>query len=267
MGLVVFLSFTKWNGVSPITLIGLGDWRRLVADPQILSSLWISVQYTVGTWVVQTALAMTIGVWAAGRQRFRAVLSSIFFLPLLFSSAAIAVVWVVLLDPNFGIVGWLGSKVGFSAFDPLGSPHGALLMVVLVTAWQFVPFHTLLYQGATRGIPKVLYDMAALDGCNGLKKFLHVTLPHLRNTIVTSSVIIIVGSLTAFETVLILTNGGPGTATYTLPFDMYTIGFTNTQLGYGSAIAVVLVVVATAISLILVRVTGYARMRSTLEGM
>lgn len=267
MGLVFYLSFTSWNDVNPIKWIGLGNWRRLIDDAQVRSSLWISIQYTIGTWVVQTAIAMSIGVWAAGRQRFRAVLSSIFFLPLLFSSAAIAVVWVVLLDPNFGIVGWLGSKFGFAGVDPLGSPRGALLMIVLVSAWQFIPFHTLLYQGAARGIPTVLYDMAALDGCNGASRFWHVTLPHLRNTIVTSSVIIIVGSLTAFDTVLILTNGGPGTATYTLPFYMYTVGFSNSQLGYGSAIAMVVVVMATAISLILVRVTGYARMRSTLEGM
>jgi len=267
MVLVVVLSFASWNGVSAIRFIGLGNWTRLVNDPQIAKSLVITGELTLGTWIVQQVLGMAIGVWAAGRQRFRAVLSSIFFLPLVFSGAAIAIVWLVLLDPNFGIVSWLGPTLGLRSFDPLGSPHGALLMVILVGSWQFVPFNTLLYQGAARGIPTVLYDAAAIDGCTGARQLLHVTLPHLRNTMVTSSVINIVGSLTAIEGVLILTQGGPGTATYSLPYYMYNEGFVGNALGYGSAIAVIVVLLASVFAFLLVRVTGYARMRSTLEGL
>jgi xylobiose transport system permease protein len=96
--------------------------------------------------------------------------------------------------------------------------------------------------------------------------FRHITLPQLRNTVVTSSTIMIVGSLTYFETVLLLTDGGPGGATRVLPYVMYRTGFSNYELGYASAIATVLVMLGTGLSLLIVRFSGFAKMRSTLEG-
>lgn len=264
---VVYLSFTSWSGLGSPSLTGGANWAQLVHDPQFWQSLKLSAIFIVSSWVVQTVASLLIGVWAAGRQAGRAVMSAIFFLPLVLSSTAIAITWQVLLDPNFGLAGWLGPKIGFPSGNIIGSANGALLMVIFVGAWQFIPFHTLLYQGAARQVPAILYDAATIDGAGRYQQFWHVTLPLVRNTIVTSSLIILVGSLTSFETVLILTQGGPGTATRILPYEMYTAGFNSYQYGYGSAIAVVLVVVATILSILMTRLTGYSRMRSTLEGL
>lgn len=267
MVLVVYLSFTSWEGLGIPKLNGLANWQRLLHDGQIWQSVRLTIVFTVASWLVQTALAMLLGVWAAGHQRNRAVLSAIFFLPLILSSTAIAITWSVLLDPNFGLAGWLGPKLGFASGNIVGDPQGALMMVILVGSWQFIPFHTLLYQGAARTVPQVLYDAAMIDGAGRVHQFVHVTLPLLRNTFVTSSIIMVVGTLTSFETVLILTKGGPGTSTRILPYQMYAEGFQSYHMGYGSAIALVLVVVATALSLVMVRLSGFARMRSSFEGL
>ena len=264
---VVYLSFTSWSGLGSPALTGAANWKQLVHDPQFWQSLRLSAIFIVSSWLIQTVISLLIGVWAAGKQRGRAVMSAIFFLPLVMSSTAIAITWQVLLDPNFGLAGWLGPKVGFPSGNIIGSPDGALLMVIFVGAWQFIPFHTLLYQGAARQIPRVLYDAAITDGAGRYQQFWHVTLPLVRNTVITSSLIILVGALTSFETVLILTQGGPGTATRILPYEMYSEGFNSYQYGYGSAIAVVLVVVATILSVLMTRLTGFSRMRSTLEGL
>ena len=143
----------------------------------------------------------------------------------------------------------------------------AVFAIVLVVAWQFVPFHALLYQAGTRNIPRMLYDAAVVDGATRWELFWFVTLPQLRNTIITSSTLMIVGSLTYFETILLLTNGGPGDATYLLPFLMYQEGFRQYEMGFAATIAAVLVILGTTLSLLIVRFSGFGRMRSTLEGL
>jgi xylobiose transport system permease protein len=257
MALAFYLSFTKWDGLGDPKPVGLANWQKLLDDPRLTQSLGITVALTAASWVFQTVVALLLGVWAAGHQRNRAVLSAIFFVPFLLSSTAISILFYALLDPNFGII----------QKDTLGSTSGAFLAIVFVGGWQFIPFHTLIYQGGARQIPEVLYQAAAIDGAGRYRQFFSITLPQLRHTITTSTVLLIVGSLTYFETVLILTKGGPGTDTAILPYLMYEAGFKSYDFGYASAIASTLVVAATVLSLILVRLTGFGGMRSTREGM
>ncbi|GLU48593.1 carbohydrate ABC transporter permease [Nocardiopsis ansamitocini] len=267
MVLVAYLSFTDWDGLATPAPTGLDNWTRLVADPVMRQAVVLSLALTAATWAVQTPIALLLGVWAAGPQRNRAVLSAVFFFPLLLSSAAIAVLWKSLLDPNFGPVARISDALGMGSGNILGTSTGAFTAVVFVSAWQFIPLHALLYQGGARQIPAVLYQAAEVDGAGRLLRFRHITLPQLRATITTSSVLMVVGALTYFDTVLILTQGGPGTDTTIVPYLMFWTGFRGYELGYASAIAFTLVVVATTASLLMVRLTGFGAMRSTREGM
>ncbi|HEX6339529.1 sugar ABC transporter permease [Umezawaea sp.] len=264
MVLVVVLSFTSWDGLGTPQPNGVDNWARLADDGQAYDAVGRTAILMVVSWLVQTPIALLIGVWAAGRQRSRAVLSSIFFLPLLLSTAAIALLWQVMLDPNFGVLQSLGGPLGDVQF--LGNPSIVLYTVAFVITWQYVPFHTLLYQGAARAIPKTLYEAATIDGAGRVRQFFHITLPQLRYTIITSSILMIVGSLTTFDTVLILTNGGPGTASRIAPLHMYITGFSGFEMGYASTMAVLLVVVGTGLSLLVMRVTGFRSMTSQQEG-
>ncbi|MHA7189125.1 carbohydrate ABC transporter permease [Arthrobacter sp. MDT2-16] len=262
---VAVLSFTSWSGLGDPEFVGLENWETLIADPVMLKSLWLSLLFIVLGVVTQTPLSILLGVWAAGHQRNRAVLSAIYFIPLLLSSAAISVLWRALLDPNFGLPGqlpWL-----FGDGNLLGTQAGAIGVLIFVGMWQFTPFHTLIYQGAAKGIPPVLYQAASIDGAGMMRQFFSITLPQLRNTAITSIILMVVGGLTTFETVLILTNGGPGTDTTITAFYMYQEAFQSFDFGVGSAIALVLVVVATLISLVVVKVSGYDKMNSSLEGL
>ncbi|MGP4111096.1 carbohydrate ABC transporter permease [Streptomyces sp. 4N509B] len=272
MFVVLYLSFTSWDGIASPSWVGMDNWSRLIEDDGMRNAIWLSLLLTVFTWVFQTPIALLLGVWAAGRQRNRAILSSIFFVPLLASSVALALMWGTLFDPNFGLArySWYETMIGWFGIegrDLLGSEQGALAAVLFVTAWQFIPFHTLIYQGGARQIPRSLYEAATIDGAGTVRQFFAITLPQLRNTIVTSTVIMIVGALTYFDTVLVLTDGGPGDATTIVPFLMYDQGFKAADFGYASTVATALVITATAISLLLVKLTGFNRMRSTREGM
>lgn len=263
---VVVLSLTHWNGLGSPHWAGLANWRALVHDPAVPHGIRITLLLTVLSWAIQTPAALLIGVWSAGPQRNRAVLSAVFFLPLLLSLAAIALSWKALLDPNFGLPAGIASTLGVSAPSLLGG-GGALYVVALIISWQWIPFHTLIYQAAARQIPTTLYEAAELDGAGRLRTFFSITLPQLRNTVVASSVLMVVGSLTYFETILLLTGGGPGDATEVLPLHMYRKGFIGFDMGYASALAVLLVVAGAALSLAIVRASGYHRMTSQREGM
>ena len=257
---VVYLSFTSWNGLTAPKFTGTANWSEFFKDGTIWQATWITAALLVGNMLVQAPISVLLGVWSAGFQRNRAVLSAIFFLPLLFSTAATAVMWRQLLDPNFGVP----AKIGH--LNVFGGQWSSIAALILVTSWQYIPFHTLIYQGAARAIPRSLYEAAEIDGAGRVQQFARITLPQLRNAIITSTTFMVIGGLTAFDIVLLLTDGGPGTDTSILPFKMYQTAFQTYDFGYGSAIAVFLLALATGISLILVKASGYDKMRSTMEG-
>jgi len=268
MIVVVVLSFTNYNGISSPHYTGLANWSRFLHDSTTHHAIWISLEIMVLSWLIQTPIALLLGVFISGRQRYRSVLAAVYFVPLLFSAAAIGITWKNLLDPNFGLLANLTHRLHMSWFPVswLGNPGLALYMIIFIIAWQFIPFHMLLYQAGARQIPHSIYEAAEIDGAGRVRQFLRITLPLLRNTIVTSSVLILVGSLTYFDLVFIVTGGGPGFATRLLPLDMYINGFERTDMGYASAISVVLVAAALTLSLLLIRITGFGRFRSSHEG-
>ena len=200
----------------------------------------------------------------AGRQRYREFLSVLYFLPMLFSAAAIGIAFKALLDPNFGLSQAFDAAV--LRQDWLGRPDLAFTVVVVVISWSFIPFHSLLYQAGVRQIPQSMYEAATLDGAGTVRKFFSITLPQLKYTIVTSSTLMLVGSLTYFDLVFSLTGGGPGTATRILPLDMYLTGFRSNQMGEASVLAVILVAVGLTLALGLQRLTGAEKMESQAEG-
>src|SRR6266700_2639332 len=195
----IALSLFRWNGLGTPHWAGASNWIQFAHDPLARQALTVTAKVVVLSWVLQTPISMALGLFTAGRQRYRSVYATLYVLPLLLSTAIIALI-----------------------------------------AWQFIPFHTLLYQMGRRQIPGVLYEAARLDGASPAQMFWRVTLPQLRYTIVTSSTVIIVGSLTYFDIVYIMTNGGPGYTTRVLSLDMYQAAFQQNEFGYASVLAVVI---------------------------
>jgi len=264
----LFLSFTRWNVVGAIHWAGLANWSTFLHDPTAHRSLLVTFELAGLSWVIQTPLAMALGIFVAGTQRYRAIYAAIYLIPLLLSTAGLALMWQGVLIPEFGGLAWIGVHLHMAFLNQnwLGSTHLALFTIIAILTWQFVPFHTLIYQAGRRSVPAELYDAAIVDGASVVQTFLHVTLPQLRYTIVTSSTLIVVGSLTYFDIIYILTLGGPGDATRVLAMDMYNVGFMQTEFGYASVLAVVLGAIGIAIAVGLVRMTGFGRMEGTQEG-
>jgi raffinose/stachyose/melibiose transport system permease protein len=253
---VVALSFTTWDGIGQIHPSGLTSWRATLSDPGLPHALWVTFLIMALSWVAQTPLSILLGVFIAARKRYRGLLAVLYFIPLLLSSAAISITFKALLDPNFG----LGSGLGIDALnqDWLGNSTLAVGVLVFVVSWQFIPFHSLIYQGAVRQIPTSMYEAAQIDGAGRMRTFFSITLPQLKYTILTSSTLMVVGSLTFFDLIYVLTAGGPGDATRVLALEMYQKGFQANLMGPASAIAVILVLVGLALALALRRLGGRA---------
>lgn len=262
----VALSLTQWDGLGTPSPVGLSNWSDVLSDPITWRTVKLSLIVMVGSWVIQTPLSLLIGVWIAGHGRTRAVLGTIFFLPLLLSSAAVGLTFKNLLDPTFGLAAakWAGPVLGHNW---LGDQKTALLAVMLIVAWHFVPLHSLLYQAGARQVPRSLYEAASCDGAGRVKMFFTITIPQLRHTIVTSSTLMLVGSLTYFDLIFVLTQGGPGYATRILPLHMYLTGFQAADMGRASVIATILAILGLALSLTLTRLSGFTRMESQQEGL
>ncbi|MDN4609486.1 carbohydrate ABC transporter permease [Arthrobacter burdickii] len=261
---VLFLSFTHWNGLGAITWAGLESWRTALTDSVTLNALIVTVKIMVYSLVVQVPISLLLGVFTAGNQRYRAVLAVLYFVPLLLSSAAVAIAFKALLDPNFGM--GPGLHIPVLAQNWLGSADLVLFVVIFVIAWQFVPFHTLIYQGGVRQIPASFYEAAQIDGAGRIQQFFHITLPQLKYTIITSSTLMVLGSLAYFDLIFVLTAGGPGYATRLLPLHMYLTGFRANDMGAASALGVILVVIGLGLALVLQRLGGNSRSASQLEG-
>lgn len=260
---VLGLSFTTWDGIGEIRPSGLDSWLAVLSDPGLPHALGVTFLVMALSWLVQTPVSLLIGVFVAGVQRYRSVLAVLYFIPLLLSSAAIAITYKALLDPNFG----LGAELGLPLLqqDWLGRGGLAIGVVVFVVSWQFVPFHSLIYQGGVRQIPRSMFEAAELDGAGRVRQFFSITLPQLKYTVIASSTLMVVGSLTFFDLIFVLTEGGPGDATRVLALDMYKRGFQANLMGPASAIAVILVLVGLALALFMRRLGG-STTDSQLEG-
>ncbi|GAA2149514.1 carbohydrate ABC transporter membrane protein 1 (CUT1 family) [Humibacillus xanthopallidus] len=261
---VLLLSFTTWDGIGQVIPSGLTSWKATLSNPGLPHAMWVTFQVAVLSWLFQTPMSILLGVFLAGAQKYRAFLAVLYFIPLLLSSAAIAITFKALLDPNFGLGTGLG--LPFLSQDWLGEPTLALGVVVFVVSWQYIPFHSLIYQGAVRQIPTSMYEAAQIDGAGRIRQFFSITLPQLKNTIITSSTLMVVGSLTFFDLIYVLTAGGPGDATRVLALDMYKTGFQANLMGQASAIGVILVLVGLGLALLFRRLGGGDKTSSQLEG-
>ena len=251
---VLALSFTTWDGIGAIHPSGLTSWRNALSDPGLLNALWVTFEIMAFSWLVQTPISILIGVFLAAFKKYRGFLAVLYFVPLLLSSAAISITFKALLDPNFGIGEGLG--IGVLKQDWLGDPKLAIGVLIFVVSWQYIPFHSLIYQGAVRQIPVSMYEASQIDGAGRIRQFFSITLPQIKYTIITSSTLMVVGSLTFFDLIYVLTGGGPGDSTRALALEMYQTGFMANLMGPASAIAMILVLVGLLLASLLRRLGG-----------
>lgn len=252
---VIVLSLTDWQlGQSSLSFIGLGNYAQLFAD----RVFWISFVNTliyVGI-VVPGSVALGLGVALLIEQApgFRGFYRAAYFLPFTSTLIAMSVVWEFLLHPSVGLINLTLELFGFKGQDWLKNPSLALPTLCVIGIWQSIGFNMVLFLAGLKAIPRDLYEAAAVDGVDSAwERFRRITWPLLGP--VTLFVVVVSGirSFQVFDTVEVLTKGGPNKATEVLLYTMYTEGFGFFRTGYACAVTVVFLVLVLALTFVQAR--------------
>jgi len=254
--LLSFTDFDVYTVADPrrLRLIGLGNYARLLDDPRV----WTALRNTA--WFVAVAGPASIAVSLAAALavdatllRGRAMFRTIFFLPVVTTLVAVAVVWRYLYHPRYGLLNQLLGVAGIDPIDWLGDPAWALPALALLAVWKNFGFNMLVFLAGLQAIPERLFEAARLDGAGRWQQLRHVTLPMLAPTFVFVGVITTIGYLQLFAEPYVMTQGGPANSTLSVVLLMYEEGFRWWNLGYGAALAFVLFALILAVSLVQLR--------------
>ncbi|HWD39110.1 MAG TPA: sugar ABC transporter permease [Fimbriimonas sp.] len=243
------LSFTRYDAINSVHFTGVANYARLAGDPMVSLTLKKTALYVLLTLPTGLALSLAIALalnakWFAGRSVVRAL----YFLPNVTSLAAVAFVWQWILNPEFGLMNAGLRLLHLPSLGWLSDPVLAMPSVAAVSIWQGLGFTVLIYLSGLRNIPEEVYEAARIDGAGGWPTFANITWPLLTPTTMFLSIMGMIGGFQVFQSVYIMTGGGPLDATRVYLFYLWQSAFQNLELGYASSLAVVLFIIVMALT-------------------
>ena len=252
-----FLSFHK-VGVGQMRrgefpFIGLENYTDMFGDRQFWRSLQVTVYYVLLNIPIQTVLAIGIAVMM-DRVTQSSIIRGIFVMPWLLPPVIVALVWLWMLDPQLGFVNNMLEAIGLNRLPFLGSPDYAMPSIALINIWQYTGYTALLFFAGLQTVPKSIYEAAAIDGANERRMFWSITLPLLRPVLVFVLVTTIIGSFQIFDTIAVTTSGGPVDATRVITWYIFEFAFQRFQMGYATAVSVVLFLILVVATLLQMRI-------------
>jgi multiple sugar transport system permease protein len=250
----LYMSVHDWkvNGSTPY--VGLANYTKMLVDDRFQWAIVRTLVFTAASVIAPVILGVWAAVCFAANFRGRSIARTIFVLPMMATPVAIALVWTMMFHPQLGVLNYLLSLVGLPPSAWVYDTATVIPTLVMVETWQWTPLVMLIVLGGIASLPQDPYEAAVLDGANTWQKFRHITLPLAWPFIVVASVIRMIDALKAFDTIYVITLGGPGTASETLNILLYQTAFAYYDLGYGSAMVVIFFVLILLISLLLLHV-------------
>jgi ABC-type sugar transport system permease subunit len=248
--LVLVFSLLKWNLLTAPKWVGLENYLDVFQHEGAGHALLVTFYYFVLNIPVQTALALGMALLMNRKGRFTSVIRVLCVLPYLATPVAMGVVWQWIFAPDTGVVNTLLHVVGIAGPNWLNSPGWSMPVVAFANIWQFVGYNMLFFLAGLQSIPPTVYEAAAIDGANTVQRFWRVTLPLLRPTMLFVLVTGAIGSFQVFDSVYVMTNGGPGTTTTVMNMLIYQNGFIGFRIGAASALSVILFAVILVVTLV-----------------
>ncbi|MFD0716835.1 carbohydrate ABC transporter permease [Paenibacillus sp. GCM10027626] len=246
----IYYSFTDWSGMGEPTFIGFANYAHIWKDPHMTDGLWNSLKMAAFGLVVQNPLALLVAVLLNRQFRTRAFIRTAFYLPVIISLVVASVVWGQMLQYD-GLINEMLGRLGLEAIteDWLGNVRTSFPAIILLTQWQAIGYCAIIYLAGLQAIPQDMYEAAEIEGARGWSLFRHITLPMLMPAVTIVLFLTVVGALKLFDLPYILTNGGPGTSSYTLFLAVYNAAFRDNNYGYATAGGIVLAIFIVVISI------------------
>lgn len=244
----VFYSFTNFVGYGAWHFVGLTNYLSVFTDPTILHAYGFTLLFAVITTVIVNIIALTLAMGLNSRIKWRVGLRGLFFVPMVISGLVIAYVFNYFFSTSLPAIA-SSLHIGFLESSALASPHLAFMAIVIVSAWQACPGAIIIYLAGLLAIPTEVYEAGSIDGATSWRKFTHITFPLVFGYLIINTILGFKGFLNAYEIIVALTNGGPGTSTFSVTMAIFT-GFTNGDYAYQMANAVLFFIVAVTFSLL-----------------
>lgn len=262
LGYVLWISLHHWflGSVGAPAFVGLGNYTQMLRDPTFWLAFRVTLEISVGALVVELVLGVYIAMLLNRQGRVIRIVRTLFLVPSVIPSVAAGMMWLFLFDPSFGFLDYVLKSAGLPTSGWLASPTMVLPSLVLVDVWQWTPFVALIVIGGLQALPQEPLEAALIDGASPFQTFRYVVLPGIKPVIWVAALLRTMDVLRIFDTIYVMTQGGPGQASTSLNIYAYQQGFQYSQMGYASALMITL--------LLLVAVTTWVmsifRRRSTL---
>jgi ABC-type sugar transport system permease subunit len=260
--LVIILSLTQWNLLTPIKWVGFSNYVNIFRFDGFGHSLLVTAYYVLLNIPAQTVIALGLALLLNNRLPGSAFVRVVAVLPFLATPVAMSVVWTWFFDPTNGIVNQMLAHVGITGPAWLSDSTTAMPIVAFANIWQYVGYNMLFFLAGLQAIPRSLYEAASIDGAGKIAQFRRVTLPLLRPALLFVLVTGVIGSFQVFDTAYVLTAGGPGNATNVANLNIYNTAFQGFRIGEASAMSVILFLV---ILIVTVLQFTYFNRRTTYE--
>lgn len=247
-----YLSFFKQVGFAPPRWVGLSNYIGLFTNPDIVRAIFNTFLYTVVTVPIGVLLSLIVAVLLNSNIKGRSIYRTIYFLPVVAASAAVAMIWRWLLNVDYGIINYLLSLVGVKGPDWIANPNVAIFSIMIVGIWSGLGYNMIIFLAGLQEIPKTYYEAAEIDGANSFRKFINITLPLVSPTMFFVVITTMISSLQVFDYIyMIIDNINPALpSVQSLVYIFYKYSFNMDDKGYGSAIAMLLLVIILIITLI-----------------
>lgn len=248
---MIQLSFFDWDLVSiNKTFVGIQNYLDLFADKLFWQTITNTFVYMILTVVLGVGLGILLALFLQKNTKVNAFMQSIIFSPYIISLASVSFLWMWLMNEDYGLLNYILSFLHIPAVDWLGDPKVALFSLVLISVWKTVGYNTMIILSALQSIPKYLYEAASLDRANKRQVFWKIVFPMISPTLFFLTIVNVIASFKVFETIQIITQGGPQNSTNTLVYSIYEYGFKFYKIGDASAIGVVLLCIISIFTII-----------------
>lgn len=245
-----YLSLYKYNLMNPdkSKFVGIENYAAIFERQDFYKALFNTGVYTIGTVVLTMVLSLAIALWLKRTHAFNAFVQAGIFTPHIVSVVSISLVWLWMMEPNLGFLNFVLKSVGLPTSQWLQSSDTAMLSIIIVAVWQGIGYYVLIMVAALQSISPTLYEAAELDNAGKWRTFYKITLPMISPQLFFILIIMTIGSFKVFDTVRMMTNGGPNNATNTLVY--YIFQNRTTNIGYASATGIVLMVIIGILTLV-----------------
>lgn len=258
----LYVSFFKWDLISPMEFVGLENYRRMIADGDWWRSVGRTIEFALLYVPVLFAASLALAVgFSKIPKKASEILRSAYLLPFAITSVIAATLWMFLYNEKSGYINGALNLIGVGDQQFIGSPKQAMLSIAAVVIWTNLGYTSMLFYSAIKEIPGEILEAARIDGASGSKIFWRITLPLIRSTSIFVAITSTIAAFQVLDLILVMTKGGPADATQVGVLYIYQRSFEGLEMGYGSALSVVMFLILLAISMAQLKVSS----RNSLE--